>query len=294
MPNEVETPHSTEIVNILKAIEKQRGFDPCGDVIYVLFLEAFEPGPDVKMTHLQYVLQLLINTLQPHPVMSHVELLVPSTFPQEHVNFATYLSQKSDWQSNYDNNEMYYLVDNVDKWRAIPLFAPNAAQSTRRVCNDNIGSSYSLSQYITSCWPTRFISFMVPSWNGAPSHCGTLTSRILNKSLPGILRHRSAWYGPSSLYAELNAALSINDNKGKGDRYTTIFTKETIGTTTKETQDLTQSILHSADTDLGAMNSETILSDICDFARINSMENKEDQKKLARAILRWGVHRRFM
>ena len=83
------------------------------------------------------------------------------------------------------------------------MFGTHSARHVRKACKNSENVKYSFMRYITAAWGIRNVAPLVPDSARAPAHCATLTARVLNNGVPGILRHPSAWYGPSSLYAEL-------------------------------------------------------------------------------------------
>jgi len=186
---------------------------PTCDVGFVLFLEPTEKD-DPNWTNMEYIADRVIRTFSPRPTMSHVELVVPP-IPDSgggRVHFATYLgAEGADWQNRLDRRSEgidFYLISNGSRWRCIPVFAPNVAESLRNACDSNIHSPYSLSMYPTSARPLRHFAWI---WSDTPKHmghCATITSRVLKQAGAGYALSRpSPWYCPSSLYSELKNSL---------------------------------------------------------------------------------------
>ena len=76
----------------------------------------------------------------------------------------------------------------------------------------------------------------------SPAHCATLTARILRKAIGACLRHPSAWYGPSILYAELSQ--DLRDQQISPE--TTLITEETTATV--------ETMLHSRDDEVQVLD----------------------------------------
>jgi hypothetical protein len=190
------------------------------DVSYVLFLEPREE-PDPQWTTLEWLADAVIKQFSPAPTISHCELVVPP-IPNSvggRVHFATYLGHAgADWQ-NQENKEEgvgFYLIENGSRWRALPVFGPNAAEELRRAANANLQAPYSISMYLTSARGMRTFARFIGDQPKHMGHCATITARVLKQANLGAgLRHHSAWYCPSSLYSALSSLvgkpLSEND-----------------------------------------------------------------------------------
>jgi len=199
---------NTEIETILAnrtdaTDEDQRG--GC-DVVYALFQESRE-SPDPNWSRGERWLQTAIQLCQPAPAMAHVELLLPPVPDTEggRTQFATYLGRHANWQTNQLSNYAYYLVDHAVQWRAVPIFAPRAAERVRTEADSEVGVEYSLMRYVTSTRAFRALAWLLPSSQRTPAHCATLTTRILQNSLDATCapEQAPAWYGPSTLFTEL-------------------------------------------------------------------------------------------
>ena len=177
--------------------------DTC-DVAYLLFLEPTQES-DPNMNALESCIDTAIRVFQPTPALAHCEVLIPPVPSHESVRsqFATYLGKQSAWQTDKTDGYNYYLMTNMGRWRAVPVFAQDLAQRLRRECDQEIGVAYSLSRYITSAKPMRFLAWALPDTRRSPAHCATLSARVLRRTVPEALSHPAAWYGPSSLYLEL-------------------------------------------------------------------------------------------
>ncbi len=279
---------SKGIARLLRAKQEVSTDDGSGDVVFAMFLEPHQPPPGSKPTLADRAITFAVNTFQPSPVMCHVELVVPCLpGSQEPVNFATYIGQTSNWQQNRKNNEAYYLVNNAGKWRAVPVFGKQAARAVRKACSESVGVQYSLFRYFTASWPLRAISGMVADAPQSPAHCATLTARILRRSIVACLRHPSAWYGPSTLYAELSQDLKDQQISPK----TTLMTEETTA--------LVETILRSRDDEVKDLDDTKCLDAIRALtlkaaaaeAYGDSTAQKLSQHQLATALFRWSVLR---
>jgi|TARA_B110000858_G_scaffold135168_1_gene153745 hypothetical protein len=281
---------SVDLKRLSKAKEGQQLEDGSGDVVFAIFLEPRDRPPGSEPpTFFDKLVTFAVTNLQPSPVMTHVELVVPCVVGADQpVNFATYIGSKSGWQRDSTNNERYYLVNNANCWRAVPVFGTNVARLCREVCDDSIGVHYSLVRYATASWAFRGLSSLVPDKRHSPAHCATLTARIL-RSVVGtsLLRHSSAWYGPASLYAELCSALGTR--------------KIAPGTTllSAEQAEVVDVLLRHSDDEVKQLGDARCLEAIRALTlKTASAEAFGDsamkcltQKQLATALLRWSVLR---
>lgn len=182
------------------------------DVVYALFLE---PHNSVEHTYsVEAATEMAIRTFSPYPTLIHCELLIPPIPSSDggKTRFATYIGRRADWQnkrgSGGDDGIAYYLVENGSRWRAVPVFAPDAARAARASGDANIGAPYSVGRYFTSARPLRRFAWMLRDQPGDPGHCATLAARVLKGSgASNVLPKSSAWYCPSSLYNALSADL---------------------------------------------------------------------------------------
>jgi len=277
------------IQKLLKLQEEQSVDDGSGDVVFALFLEPHEPDPDSGPPGVfDRLISYVVKHFQPSPVMVHVELVVPcppgSTQP---VNFATYIGCKSDWQEDRRKNADYYLGTTANKWRAVPVFGKHSARLVREACNESLGVDYSLFRYVTAAWGVRKVAGIVPDGSKEPAHCATLAARVLKKGVSGLPKHASAWYGPSTLYAELcndlRARAIAPDSTSMGDEVSMQVDK----------------LLRQRDEDVSAMKSDEYLNAIRALTlKAAAAEAFDDyamsvmtQKQLANALFRWSVLR---
>ena len=186
-------------------------------IAYIVGLEADQP--DANWDFLQRSIDAIVQSFQPSPVLTHVELVLPppeaglpaGTSPNAdpHMNFATYLGRKSGWGTTFENAEDFYLGKNFDSWRAIPLVAWDAPQRLRTACEaHHVGTEYAswyrLYNYPFSVPPLRSFAWTLDDAPQRPAHCAALTARCIRHALPeSDLPNSSAWYGPSTLFLEM-------------------------------------------------------------------------------------------
>jgi len=186
-------------------------------VAYIVGLEA--DAPDTKWTFVQRSIDAIVQSFQPSPVLTHVELVLPppeeglptGTSPDAdpHMNFATYLGRKAGWGTTFENAEDFYLGKNFDAWRAIPIVAWDAPQRLRSACETHhveteYAAWYRLYNYPFSVPPLRSFAWTLDDAPKSPAHCAALTARCLRLALPeSELPNSSAWYGPSTLFLEM-------------------------------------------------------------------------------------------
>ena len=193
------------------------------DVSYAIFLEPREDA-DPSWSTIEWFADTAIRKFSPSPVLAHCELVTPP-IPNSsggRVHFATYLGRGgADWQNMRSKDEgiSFYLIENGSRWRAVPVFGPNAAQNVREAAQNNLHAPYSIAMYPTSARPLRALSRLWGDWPGHMGHCAVITSRVLKQAGIGSgLRHDSAWYSPSSLYNDLmqSSAAPLSDTERQG------------------------------------------------------------------------------
>ena len=119
---------STDIHNVLKT----SNYEPSCDVVYALFLEPSDVK-DKRMSIAESLIDSAVRYFQPSPTMIHCELIVPPNVDEKtnKTQFATYLGRKAAWQTDKEDGFGYYLKEKANQWRAVPIFAPNAANRIR-------------------------------------------------------------------------------------------------------------------------------------------------------------------
>ena len=189
---------------------------------YAVGLEADSPNADWGI--FERGIDALVQSFQPSPVLTHIELAIPPALPQEgastsqyhdfhsdgrHVHFATYLGKRADWGSQFEDSVDFYLEKNFESWRATPVIAWDAANRIREECEYNhtctpYAPIYRLYNYPFSIPPLRSIAWTLDDQPKTAAHCATLSARVLRRALPEIdLPNSSPWYGPSTLCLEL-------------------------------------------------------------------------------------------
>tara|TARA_Y100000389_G_scaffold159121_1_gene160805 strand:+ start:1486 stop:2439 length:954 start_codon:yes stop_codon:yes gene_type:complete len=280
----------------LQVLPESSHLDEAGatcDVSYLLFLEP-PVEPDPNMGPLDACIDTAIRVFQPDPAMAHCELLIPPVPDHEAVRsqFATYIGRSSGWQADKTDGYNYYLMTNMGRWRAIPIFSKNIATKLRYECEQEIGVPYSLSRYITSARPMRFFASFLPDRRRSPAHCATLAARVLRKAVPDALQHSSAWYGPSSLYLEASEHTKREAIR-MGATGTTILPAHTVSAIERllRGQMNRENIAELGDDAcLDATRSLTLR--VCaDLVEGDLAAQRISQKQLASALLRWTLLR---
>lgn len=279
-----------DIIELLKGQSSQEGASPLMDIGYAIFLEPREVC-DPRWTAVQRLVNFAVKKFTPVPAMAHVEIVASPTPTSDdgRVHYATYLgSAGANWQNRHSREDgiEYYLCENGARWRAIPIFGSNAAHQLRVAGDATLHAPYSLSMYLTSVPPLRALAKYL---NDAPKdkgHCAVITARVLKESgIGGSLKHASAWYSPTTLYAELTTTKpSQTRTVSVQDRHTT----STI--TTLLHAPLSYATIRALG-DVRCANAIACLSaDVC-TAIEEGVGYEQAQKRLARALLRWVLLR---
>tara|TARA_R110002050_G_scaffold433_4_gene2985 strand:+ start:2721 stop:3758 length:1038 start_codon:yes stop_codon:yes gene_type:complete len=269
------------------------------DVVYALFLE-----PDDK-THPEwswgeYMIDKAIRWGQPSPTFIHCELLIPPVPTDEgsRTQFSTYYGRKSAWQADHVDGFGYYLVQHAHRWRAVPVFANDAANRARREANMELGVNYSLSRYVTSVPPFRSIArYLVPMGRRKPAHCATLLARVLRNSFPeGDLNETAAYYGPATLHKEIQkhagdvALRSATLQCDAGAASTFDSTEESIHTLLRKPMCRKHVVELGDDGCMEVVRALTLRVTDAIVAG-DSKSQCQTQKQLATALLRWNILR---
>jgi hypothetical protein len=176
------------------------------EIVYLLGLES-SATPDPQWGFWQRALNTLVRRFQPHPVLSHVELFLPTSQHGGEVHFSTYYGRHAGWGSDFGTGEPFYGGWNENKWIAIPIVGAAAIERLRKECalEANVDTPYSLTGYLFSVPPLRALASARDNGVGDPAHCAALSARVLSRALPAIsLPYSDAWYGPSTLFLELS------------------------------------------------------------------------------------------
>lgn len=279
------------IARLLESKRAQELDDGSGDVVFALFLEPHPPPPaSDHRGSAEKALDFAIQHCQPSPAMVHVELIVPCTpGAKQPTSFATYIGCHSGWQSDPDANLGYYLGNNANHWRAVPVFGKQAARRVRDACSHSSGVPYSLARYFTASWPLRAFSGLVPDGDKAPAHCATLTARVLRHSIGACLRHPSAWYGPASLYAELCG--DLRDQRIRPE--STLMAPDTTRVVEALLRSSDAAVAMLSDAECTAAVRALTLKAAAAEAFGDSAACQMTQRQLANALLRWSVMRLF-
>lgn len=185
--------------------------DEHGDAyFFLLFLEADKPGEEFTLA--ERTLDTMVQSMQPNPSITHVEMFVPATDASgSDQHFSTYLGAAgATWTTGYGDGLRFYLdpKGNGSSWRAVPVFGHNAAKRVRAECNLHVDTPYPsmarLLNYPFSVPPFRAFAAYLDDSRGKPAHCAALTARILRSCMPELnVPNSSPWYGPSTLYLEI-------------------------------------------------------------------------------------------
>ena len=265
---------------------KELGHYP-DDVVFALFLEPHDPAPNSKPSVFDQLLSFAVANLQPRPAMTHVELVVPcAPGHQSPVHFATYIGETSGWQTDHQQNRRYYLQEHANQWLAVPVFGDEVALKAREACDKSQGVKYSLLRYLSAASWFRGLSAMMPDSFKSPAHCATLVARVLRASVNSMLRP-SAWYGPASLFVELNEQLRER------------AVVPTVAELNPDSLVREQKLLGGGDAAVVAMGDAEALDAIRVLTlKVAAAAHQSDapsqrilQKKLANGLLRWSVNR---
>lgn len=178
------------------------------EIVYVLVLEGNKPNPN--WTWYETALDSVVQTFQPAPAATHIEIFLPAVQRHDDVHFATYLGKQANWGSEFSDSTDFYLDPNGNGpyWRAVPIMAHDAIHRLRNECDRHVGtpygSAYRLFNYPFSVPPFRNLAWSLDDTPGADAHCAALTMRCLRRALPELnIPHPSAWYGPSTAFLQL-------------------------------------------------------------------------------------------
>ena len=264
------------------------------DVVYALFLEPHDETP-AGWTSGERCIDWAVRTFQPTPAMTHVELLMPPVPRDEadRTQFATYAGRTAAWQSDRVDGFAFYLHHNAGLWRAVPVFAPNAATAVRAECDLEQGVGYSLTTYLAGVAPLRWVARFLPDARRTPAHCATLTARVLKNAL-GATRapaRPSASYGPTTLYHEL-CAHAAHHTHATGMAFRGIDGAIAGHVEALLRGPMTAEVVQGVG-DPGCLESVRALTlrACADLAEGDAIAQRLSQKQLATALLRWTLLR---
>lgn len=264
------------------------------NVSYVLALEG-SPEPNPTFTFFERLLDDVVQTMQPSPAITHVELCMSPNAAREDMHFATYFGSRASWGRDVGGQREFYLGDNASKWRAVPIVCNDASHRLRSECENHVSTPYSLAKYICALPPVRALAGFIPDGAKQPAHCAILTARCLRAALPDLhICHPSHWFGPSTLFLELDAEANRS-----------IFRQRLADTDPQvraivEDEDETRAmhtLLHDSDVLIQALSEESCILALHRLTMRSLEQGLDDvakricQKQLATALLRYSVAR---
>jgi hypothetical protein len=262
--------------------------------VYLLALEGSET-PDPSWSFAEAALDTAVQLFQPSPAISHVELFVPQNASFEDPNFATYIGCEAGWGNTFGGQRNFYLGRNASLWRAVPIAGENASARVRTEAHGHEGTPYSLARYAMAVPPFRALAGMLPNGVGAPAHCATLSTRVLQRALPERApTHSAAWSGPSTLFLEMESKQSLESTINFMENSTY---KTTECSPYEETNAL-YTLLGGSDEDVAALTEaqcERAIWVLTQRALQNGLDataRRIVQKQLATALLRRAIVRK--
>ena len=282
---------NTQLKQLLGHASKEREEE--AETFFVIGLEGDEPDASFSIGH--RIVDSLVKTFQPPPVLTHVELLLPPSSPRDETHFSTYLGRNAAYGSTFADSRNFYLgPSNINSWRATPVMGPRALKSARATCDGECNTPYSLCRYVFSCPPGRALAGLLPDSAGWPAHCAALSARIIRDSMPGFhLPHHALWYSPSTLYLELTKPSRMAEYHD--------LVNETTPSVTAITQDeevngTVEVLLHGSDRAVELLTHlqcrvaiDSMCTNVIRQRATGSDQVKERilEKQLAKALLRW-------
>lgn len=261
-----------------------------------VFLLCLEPSakPEPTTTTFERGVNAIIESMQPSPSILHVELcFAPGA--SDDANFATYLGSRAGWGKSFPGQREFYLGHNVSSWRAVPVVGRNASDRVRQECDHHISTPYSVARYLSSVPPFRALAALLPDGVGAPAHCATLAARILKRSLSELpLKHASGWYGPATLFLELDG-----EPARAAAREELARTAQRVRARVEEEEEAIamNTLLKGTDDDVVALTTEACGRAVHAFATravdegLDEVARRLVQRQLATALLRAAVVR---
>lgn len=261
-------------------------------VTYVLALEG-GPTPDPKWDFWERALDEVVQTMQPAPSITHIELCMAPNARHDDMHFATYLGAKANWGASFGGQRDFYLGHNASNWRAIPIVCRDASARLRVECAKHVGTEYSIAKYICAIPPLRALAGLLSDVPQTPAHCAILTARCLKAALPEVgLSHPSSWFGPSTLFLDLDSdakRATFHQRLVDADPHVRAIAEDESETRAMHT------LLHGSDDEILPMDEEACALAIHRLT-VRSLEPGLDdvakrivQKQLAMALLRYSV-----
>lgn len=265
------------------------------DFAFLLFLEGDEPHQDWSFW--EKAIDIAVQSMQPPPAFTHVELFVPPDKKMDEVHFATYLGKEANWGSSFSQSLDFYLGANRNNWRAVPVMALDASHRVRKELPKHVKTPYGdvkrLFNYPFSVPPLRFFSKWIDDAVQAPAHCASLTARCLSRALPELsLPHSSPWFGPSTLFLELTKRSrmeSYSQTIEEMDHVRSLPENEEIGSAMGVLLRGNDDAVSTLDTEQCFRAIERLSSRVVD-AIVNDdlVMQRMSQHQLAIALLRWS------
>ena len=151
-------------------------------------------GASWWMRKAERLLDRVVQYVQQAPKVAHVEVLLLDESALQHqakAHLATYIGDRADWR---DSDDFYHKR----RWRAIPVFVGNE-HNLRNLCNDEVGTPYSLGQYFANTPPVRWMPRLWRSREPqTAAHCACLSARVMCRA--NVIQTEPALETPSSLY----------------------------------------------------------------------------------------------
>lgn len=262
--------------------------------VYLLALEG-SPNPDPSWGLAETALDAVVQLFQPSPAISHIELFVPQNNSFDDPNFATYIGCKAGWGKSFGGQRNFYLGRNASLWRAVPIACQDASERVRTEACAHEGTPYSLARYAMAVPPFRALANMLPDGIGSPAHCATLTARILKRALAeNAPSHSSAWYGPSTLFIEMESKRATEKTR----QFIEDSTFSTAPCSTYEETRALHTFLGGADEDVAALGDAQaaraigVLTERALQPGLDATARRIVQRQLATALLRDSIVRK--
>jgi len=274
---------------------KEEMLPKSNEVVYALALEGDAPDPNWRWW--ERWLDAIVQTVQPAPALTHIELVIPPRNDTDEVHFATYLGKSANWGSGFGDSANFYLNPdgNGGSWRAVPVVAHGALSRLREECANHVGTPYGsarwLFNYPFSVPPLRSLAWTLDDKPKANAHCATLTARCLKRAFPELyIPEASAWYGPSTLFLELARRARMLSYR---DRMAEMATVKSLAET-EEAANAAGVLLRGSDDDVRALSATECQAgvDLLCLKSVNAAANSDvtverlSQKQLAIALLR--------
>ena len=279
---------TVELGRILKDFDS---LDDDVETVYLLGLEGDRPESSWSLA--RKVLDALVRTFQPSPVLTHVELLLLPRSKGDEVHFSTYLGHSADWGSGFKNSRDFYLGSNSHSWRAVPVQGRKIAEMLRRVCAMSVATPYSLTRYAFSVPPMRSFAGLLADDPRSPAHCAGLSARLLSEASREVNLPRPApWYSPSTIFIELSRPRRMRKISQRAEEL-----KHTASISeTEEVAGAVETLLRGSDLAVQAMPSAVsvkAIRELTDAVATQRSSQKDAvrerilEKQLARALLRF-------